>query len=149
MDMLDCLEGAKLPPELDIVEEELARFNRDHTYYLAGPMSGYADYNFRSFEAACRILRHNEIKVASPHEIDHGEEPNKRGSLPYETYMQAGLKLLRNCDGIILLNGWPQSTGAMRELQLAIERGMRVYFFHWPQDWKDSAELLSMNRRPR
>jgi len=135
-------------PGLDIIDERMP-FDLNLDYFLSGPMSGYPEYNFTEFDNACRILRAAAITVLSPHEIDHGEPIEKRGSLPYETYMQAGLDLLDKCGGIIILPGWPQSTGARREISRAIELYMPVYFFHEPTTWKDSAELICMNRKPK
>jgi hypothetical protein len=122
------------------VEDELP-FDPEKEYYLAGPMSGYPAYNFPAFEEACRKLRSVDLKIRSPHEIDYGETEKTRGSLDYETYMQAGLDLLNQCSGIILLNGWPQSGGACREVSLSIDLGLPMYFFN-------GDDLIGMNRRP-
>lgn len=48
-------------------------FNRDLWYYLAGPMTGQPEYNFPAFEEAQKLLDAENIKVRSPHEIDHGQ----------------------------------------------------------------------------
>lgn len=124
-----------------LVGQDGIPFDRDIPFYLAGPMSGYPDFNFSAFEQACIQLRYYGLTIRSPHEIDHGETPATRGSLPYETYMQAGLDLLETCKGIILLHGWPQSGGACRELSRAIDLGLPVYFY-------DTYELHGMNRKP-
>ena len=57
----------------DVLEDESWPFDRDLTFYLAGPMSGYPEYNFDEFERWAEILRRGGLKIASPHEIDHGE----------------------------------------------------------------------------
>ena len=134
-------------PDVHIMDHADWRFDLNVEYYLAGPMSGYPQYNFNTFTTACYALRDAGIKVLSPHEIDFGEAEGVRGQLPYETYMQAGLDLLEKCSGIILLAGWPQSTGTLRELARAIELDMPVYFYLENYEWDDAVRLVSMNKK--
>ena len=102
--------------------------------YLAGPMTGIPEYNFPEFARVTGILRERGFDIASPHEIDHGETDETRGSLPYETYLLAGLKLLLDCDGLILMSGWVNSKGAREELNLANAVRMDVYFYESKTD---------------
>lgn len=88
-------------------------------YYLAGPMTGIENYNFPAFEEAARQLRERNLEILSPHEIDHGETQETRGSLDYKTYIKAGLDLLLSCDAIILLPGWYNSRGCIMETSIA------------------------------
>jgi nucleoside 2-deoxyribosyltransferase len=121
-------------------------FDPGLTYYLAGPMSGYPEYNFPLFDVAAAVLRASKFSIQSPHEIDHGETAENRGGLPYQTYIDAGLKMLESCQGIILLPGWPQSSGSCAELSRSIDLGMPVYAFLPLGD--GSFGLVSMNARP-
>ena len=99
-------------------------------FYLAGRMTGLPKYNFQAFEDACFHLRSvMNLNVASPHEIDHGETEETRGSLPYTTYIKAGLKLLLECHAIILMDGWELSQGCVNELLVARACGLSVYFY--------------------
>jgi nucleoside 2-deoxyribosyltransferase len=133
----------------DVLEDPSWKFDRDRTFYLAGPMSGYPEYNFDEFERWAEILRRGGLKIASPHEIDHGETPETRGSLPYQNYIDAGMKLLESCGGIILIAGWPQSSGACAELSRAIDRGMPSYYAcEYNEQPNNITLLISMNRRP-
>lgn len=129
MMVIDALNGVK--------------FDHEKKYYLAGPMSGYPGFNYDSFGRACEVLRDNKVLINSPHEIDHQETDETRGAKPYEEYMQAGMAVLRESAGIILIAGWPRSTGAVRELQLAIELNLPVYFFY---ETADVAVLTCMNK---
>lgn len=136
----------ELPP-LDIIFDDAFPFDVDKSYYVAGPMSGYPLFNYDKFDRACAVLRANEIKIESPHEIDHGEDEKTRGTKEYQMYIDAGLALLDKCQGIILLSGWPQSTGALIELNHAVDKQMPVYFYHEPVQYHDNAELICMNRK--
>ncbi len=98
-------------------------------FYLAGRMTGLPDYNFQAFNDACSFLRNvMKLDIKSPHEIDHGETPETRGSLPYTAYIKAGLKLLLECDAIILMSGWELSQGCLTELVVARAAGLQVFF---------------------
>lgn len=98
-------------------------------YYLAGPMAGYPEHNFPAFSEAANVLRLCGFDIVSAHEINHGETPETRGSKSHAEYMKADLKVLLECDGIILLEGWPRSKGAMIEFNTAVACGMDVLLY--------------------
>jgi hypothetical protein len=98
-------------------------------YYLAGPMAGIEDHNFPYFEKAATRLRGQGYDVLSPHEVDHGETPEERGSKPYAEYLKADFRILLACDGIILLPGWMKSRGATAELNLALTVDMSIWYY--------------------
>lgn len=110
------------------------RSDSDHatpkTYYLAGPMAGYADHNFPYFAEAALRLRRQGYLILSPHEVDHGETAEHRGSKSYAEYLKADFKVLLACDGIILLPGWMTSRGATAELNLALTVGMSAWYYN-------------------
>lgn len=91
--------------------------------YLAGPMTGYPDYNYPAFDKAARQLRMDGVDVVSPHELFKGET-----GLPWEHYMREGLKVMLDCDGIALLPGWLDSRGARIETVVANACGLRVEY---------------------
>lgn len=86
--------------------------------YIAGPMSGLPEYNFPAFADAARRLRALGHTVLSPHEVVHDDD-GKPGSIPWEEYMKGDLKILLECEGVILLEGWEMSQGATLEYQIA------------------------------
>lgn len=98
----------------------------EHKWYLAGPMTGLPEYNFPQFAAAKRDLEECGFDILSPHEIDHGETPETRGSLHYTEYLRAGFKMLLECRGIIMLPNWTKSRGAVAEFNLAVSLDMPV-----------------------
>lgn len=99
-------------------------------YYLAGPMTGYPEYNWPAFEYASDMLRSDSWDIISPHENDHEETLETRGStLPYAGYLADDFKLLLDCGGIILLQGWTASRGAMAEFQYAVTADMEIWLF--------------------
>jgi hypothetical protein len=98
------------------------------TYYLAGPMTGLRQHNFPAFESAAKELRQQGYDIKSPHEIDFGETEENRGRmLPYNYYLKESLKLLLQCDGIVMLPQSHLSRGARIELELAKNCGMEVW----------------------
>lgn len=102
--------------------------------YLAGPMTGYPDYNAAGFAAAGEWVRAQDWEPVSPHDTDpsHGGDcppGEKHKGHPNACWYGAGVRVLLGCDLIVLLPGWAESTGARIELAVANERGMPVE--HW------------------
>ena len=87
--------------------------------YLAGPMTGLADFNFPAFHAAAAALRAAGWDVVNPAENFGG-----RTDLPRETYLRADIVLLVECDAIAMLPGWRKSRGARLEYVIAHELGL-------------------------
>ena len=121
-------------------ERSVPDFDFTKLYYLAGPMSGYPQFNYPAFEAAAWALRNTGIRITSPHEAawPEGHETMSEEELWQEMMRLTGLQLA-DAEGIILLRGWPQSRGARAELSIALERTLPVYFYH---DFK----LVNMNK---
>lgn len=120
----------------------LSNFDFDENYYVAGPMSGYDEYNYPAFDKATGELRDSGIKVLSPHEVPwpRGHETMQSAEL-WTRMMEATNPLLQKSAGIILLKGWPASTGAGIELNFFLQRPKPlVYYYH-------DFTLTDMNRR--
>lgn len=103
----------------------------DVDYYLAGPMSGYPEYNYPAFTAAAEVLRDAGLTIHSPHEVlwPDGHEDFSPEDL-WKYMMEETGKVMTKCNGIILLKGWPQSRGARQEMQFALEHEWPAYFYH-------------------
>lgn len=118
-------------------------FDHDLTYYQSGPMSGYEDYNYPHFEKSFQLLSKNGVKVKSPH---HNEWPeNHERMTPEELWgimMEKCYIQMEECQGIIMLEGWPASKGARMELQVAFNRSWPVYYF-----CLRDMMLIDMNKR--
>ncbi|HEY0056311.1 MAG TPA: DUF4406 domain-containing protein [Pedobacter sp.] len=84
--------------------------------YIAGKVSGLADHNAPKFEAATRELRSRGYIVRSPHEICTGIEPEK-----WEDCMKQCIKVMLECDLILMLDDWYDSRGSKIEYGLAKE----------------------------
>jgi hypothetical protein len=88
--------------------------------YIAGPMSGYPDLNSPLFRKVAAELRAAGIDVRNPAEHDHGTNEG------WQFYMRHGIRLLLDCDAILLLPGWEDSQGARLEYDIACALGMRI-----------------------
>ena len=64
--------------------------------YIAGPMTGYPEYNYPAFEATAKKYRDLGFRVTSPHEVDKqdGSAPEADGKLkkPWEWYLKRDRK---------------------------------------------------------
>jgi len=90
--------------------------------YVAGPMSGIADFNFPVFNAAAAMLRYLGWTVENP--AEHSLADN----LEWADYMAYDLTRLGMCGAIYLLPGWSKSKGATIEKDLATALGIKVQF---------------------
>lgn len=89
--------------------------------YIAGPMTGYENFNHQAFAYAATVFRERGRDVRSPHEIDGGSQDKT-----WDWYMRRALLMLLECDEVVLLPGWAQSRGACLEKQVAEQLGMPV-----------------------
>jgi len=112
-------------------------FDLNKTYYLAGPMTGYHDFNYPAFERAQLNLLAAGISVRSPHNLEAPDLPEE-GEQLWQTMMRKALNMLIGCQGIILMPGWIDSKGALQELNTAASFKMPAYFL-------DRTTLIPMN----
>lgn len=103
--------------------------------YVAGPMSGLPDLNYPEFYRVARLLRTAGKDVRNPATI--GEWAPE--GMPWEWYLRMALKMVLDCNTIVLLEGYQNSRGAMIEKALAEQIGMEVYL--WRDLWRDLKSL--------
>lgn len=112
------------------------RIDLHKTFYLSGPMAGYDDLNFPAFVKASEELRDAGVKIISPNELS----PEVGIPATGEDYLANDFAVMaRDCQGIILLKGWPRSVGARAELEIALTLKWPVYYYH-------DFTLINMNR---
>lgn len=96
--------------------------------YLAGPMRGYALYNFPAFYLAQSNLLAVGYSVVSPAEMDHIVGFNEYRDTPDLAFLADALrrdfKAIEVCDGIALLPGWRKSQGTRKEIEYARSLGI-------------------------
>ncbi|WP_225381607.1 DUF4406 domain-containing protein, partial [Escherichia coli] len=72
--------------------------------FIAGPMTGYQDYNRAEFDAEASVLVDRGFTVLNPAILPDG--------LEHQQYLAITLAMLEQADAVFLLNGWEKSTGA-------------------------------------
>lgn len=110
--------------------------------YIAGPMRGYPQFNFPTFDAARRLGESLGWEVISPADMDreHGIDEKTARAVPanggdpewVRVFIRRDVDVLVNTlkaekgDAIALLPGWEKSTGASGELAIAKWAKLRV-----------------------
>ncbi len=89
--------------------------------YLAGPMTGYADFNKPAFHAEAKRLRSLGYEIVNPAEINEGIDGD------WDLCMKRDVAQLIWCDGVALMRGWDKSRGASIECRLAVDLGLKVF----------------------
>lgn len=100
--------------------------------YLAGPMTGYRDYNFPTFNAVTRYLRSRGHTVTNPAENFGG-----RVDLPWATYLRQALRQVLDARHVALLPGWQGGLGASIEVLVSVVVRNRLHDASRPDDLPD------------
>lgn len=102
--------------------------------YIAGPMTGYPEYNFPAFFAAERFYSKAGFDVLNPARVDvetDGFDPRKdptaKPPLSHAEYMERAKANVASCEYMALLPGWHFSVGVFVELKQAAQSGVRVF----------------------
>jgi len=97
---------------------------RANRLYLAGPMTGFEDFNFPAFNKMAADLRGRGYDVENP--AEHGVVDGA----DWADYMAYDLTRLGLCGQVAVLPGWENSKGARLEVHIARELGMKVVNAH-------------------
>lgn len=94
-------------------------------------MSGYPESNFPAFHAAASLLRSVGHEVVNPAELNPvglDTPPDDAPPAVLKRYWQACLRVdiraLCDCEGIVLMDGWLDSSGACLEQHVAHRLGL-------------------------
>ncbi|EJZ58512.1 hypothetical protein I1A_002840 [Pseudomonas fluorescens R124] len=98
--------------------------DRANRLYLAGPMTGFEDFNFPAFNKMAADLRGRDYVVENP--AEHGVVDGA----DWADYMAYDLTRLGLCGQVAVLPGWENSKGARLEVHIARELGMPVVNAH-------------------
>ena len=127
-------------------------------FYLAGPMTGYEQFNFPAFHAAAKALRAKGLEIISPAEMDEengvaekamaSESGDLIDAEIKETWgdlLARDVKLIADgVDGIIFLDGWQASRGARLEAFVGILCDKEFYLYSGEMIYEISAgEVLT------
>jgi hypothetical protein len=84
-------------------------------------MIGLPEYNYPAFIEATDQLRAAGFDVVSPHELDGDAEVNLATWGPADRLaaLKRDMVAVLECDGVALLSGWTNSTGARAEVAVA------------------------------
>lgn len=93
------------------------------TLYVAGPMTGLPDFNYRAFHDAAAQLRVLGYDVENPAE-NKPVGPDGEPVATWLAFMRMSLIQIAKSDGIALLPGWENSKGARLELHICGELGL-------------------------
>lgn len=101
--------------------------------YLAGPMRGYPEFNFPAFRECATFLRFIGYDVTSPAEMDEDIGFDAAGTLEEQEFsvtdaMRRDFQVILDVDGVVLMPGWDQSTGARAERFVAEQTGKVVRY---------------------
>lgn len=91
--------------------------------YISGPVTGVEDYKNHFLTAEYRLKRAGYSPV-NPVKIIERAQTKRGRALSHDECMKICLRQVASCDGMYMLKGWPNSSGAREERELAIKRGL-------------------------
>lgn len=92
--------------------------------YIAGPISGTADYMERFKNAEDAIKQMYKCVPINPTIVS---EAMIAAECTYEQFMNVTKKMLECCNAIYLLKGWQHSSGAVAELKYALDNEFKIF----------------------
>jgi len=118
--------------DLPIVRAPKPKMRSEQILFLSGPYS--------RDPVACTniaIVIQSKLLAAGwsvfcPHANSHFADVQHK--LPPDFYYNMDLQFLRRCDAIVMLPDWIASKGATLERDLALERGLPIYYWHSADD---------------
>ena len=90
--------------------------------YISGKITGIEEEAIKRFEFAENKLKIAGFEVVNPMKLEHNHDKS------WEAYMRVCIIALMSCNAIFMLSNFYKSKGAMIELALAKEIGMKVFW---------------------
>lgn len=112
----------------------MTKQQRKPVVFVAGPMTGYHDFNRAEFNAEAGVLEDRGFTVLNPAILPDG--------LEHRQYLAITISMLEQADAVFLLDGWEKSEGALREFPRARELGLIFMFQSW-----ETARLAILHNR--
>lgn len=95
--------------------------------YVSGKYSGNIDENIHAARlAAIKIWEHGNIALTPHLNTAHFEIDC---NCKYEDYIEGDLELLERCDAVVMLPGWEESAGAVKERNAALIEMIPIFYF--------------------
>lgn len=122
-------------------------------FYLAGPMTGYEQFNFPLFRKVTDLLRGVGMNIVSPAELDEQEGTAAEAmastdgdaiklTKSWADFLARDVKLIADkhdgVDGIVFLPQWSKSRGARLEAFIGLLEGEKRDFEFW--EYYEAAE---------
>jgi len=108
--------------------------------YYSGGDPEKIEYNIRHAEKYAIALANRNIGFFCPHL--HTSHFEAKANAPEEFYKELDMVIYdRACDGVVLIPGWENSSGARNEERRATERGIPKFFPKSPDDEECLAEI--------
>ena len=113
--------------------------------FISGPMTGIEHYNVSEFNRYADMARMLGYRVVNPVEMARkiGIKKILSDKRALKKLISDELVAVKDCDAILLLDGWQKSKGALDELRVAIGAHLEVKIQH-----DIEMEYLDFERKP-
>ncbi len=102
--------------------------------YVAGPyraktIQGVVENIRRARELALRLWKLGYAVICP-----HSNTAFFDGVCPDSVWLEGDIEILKRCDLVVLVDGWENSAGARREVEVAAAHGIPIYDEQWVSD---------------
>jgi nucleoside 2-deoxyribosyltransferase len=111
--------------------------------YVAGPYTGRSTHDASGYHAidrhigiareACAWLINHGLYFFSPH-LNSAHFEVITPSVPPATWYDLDQRILEACDVMLVVEGWRESSGTLKEIAFCKDRGIPVYFMEEKED---------------
>ena len=99
----------------------MLKMSKQFDLYLSGPMTGYPNKNFDTFNKAVKLLRSKGYTVLNPQDLEV-QEPKDT----WENCIRRDIRELLKCKAIATLPNWRYSKGASLEVYIGRNLSLKV-----------------------
>lgn len=107
----------------------IQKVTKENAYaFISGPMTGYDNFNFKHFNDVSSKLTELGIRHVNPVSIckKYKKEDVLNNKDIFNKMVEEQQVAQKECNMLVLLKGWENSTGVRLELNTAIELGMKI-----------------------
>jgi hypothetical protein len=98
------------------------------TVYIAGKFRGPNAWEIEQNIRAAEVVGMEVAKLGAAPVIPHANTRFFHGTITDDFWLAATMALLERCDAVMLVPGWPDSKGALAEIERAMQLGLPIFY---------------------
>lgn len=97
-------------------------------FYVAGPYSAVNEYLVKLNIAKAEAMAVSIWQAGHAAICPHLNTAHWGSVLSHAGFIAGDLEIVRRCDGVVMVDGWMWSSGALQERTFALQKGIMVFY---------------------